>query len=564
MVREDEFLRKHQACAKDAQLQWVELGKELTEEVENPSSELKRVQWDTMPPSHAMAYVLVHFPEAAISDAMVASKFRPMVTIGYHAVFGGLKGDPSLNRRFLLVCHLDKARSRVIVDATMQTSGYVPIDDVRMVSLPMANVLCCIPRQIEELGPLFAGNLEAACDVEGFDLDKAWVLRPYPQPGLSAGCIAKVSQVVRQSGGTVVAGWNVFGIGTKDWENTLFTSEFCPVFRRAKDDAMIIILDDFHDTCRPKLFLPDPVLTMQDVLHFLNLTDVLWGGVAQLVALQDACVDVKKARLSSEYNECVGVRKMATDRNMELVSRKLVIACKNETGSWSPEKREYFEDEDMNFYCGPIPMTLNVHDKCAYCNLRTVNAKKCGRCGRIKYCSTQCQHVHWASHKHDCLSPEERRRRFYAKAEAHNIQKTAAKAAADRERKEKEETAAVEAARRQRAAASREERARAAPAGFTVTHPPIPKERVVGRARNAEEQRQHDLHVDSAEKALRSMAFDEKQKVEHNEKVARNAKTARANRRQLERDMGAAEAAATHHVPAKPTLAAIVDDALRG
>lgn len=535
------------------QCNWIEIGKELTKQLAHSHPKLKAVKWDTLSDDSAREQVIRHIP-------VLSDRGPPTIALGYHAIFNGLKGDPTLNERFLLVCHIDRARGRVIVDATTVQPGEALISDIRMVSLPIASVVCCLPMQTSDLGALYSGNIEAAGKVQGFDMADAWVLRPYPQPGLPRGAILKVEQAATQWGGTVLAGWDIFGIGTKDWKKAIFTSEFCPVFRRARDGAMIHVLPDIHNTGPPKLFFPDPFLNMMDVTHFLNLTDMLWGSMPQLLTMEDSCIDVKSAKLTPEYRECMDVRQRAIEARKYLVSRKLLVACKKEGGNWSPEKTAM----DTSMYMGLVPIALSIHDVCAHCEMHTVNAKTCGRCGSVKYCSEQCQLMHWATHKHHCCSPEERRRRNDAEAAARANQEAVEKAAADRERKEKDEAAAAEAARRQRVAASREERARAGPAGFTITHPQIAKERVVGRARTADEERQHDLHVDPVEKALRSIAFDEKQETEHTEKLTRKGKAARAKRRQLEKAMGAAEAAATHHVPAKPTLADVVDDALRG
>lgn len=527
---------------------WNKIGKALAKTMSPLSPEVQAIEWDTLSNDVAKDTVIRFFPWMRETNASVA-------ILGFHAIFDDLKGDPTLNCRLMLLCHIDHTRGRAIVDATTVDPKDALISDIRMVSLPLANLLCCAPVQVDELGALYSGNFDEACEVQGLRVQDAWVLRPYPQRGLSRGTILKVEKLAHEWGGTVVAGWNIFGIATKDWKKAIFTSEFCPVIRRAKDGAMIHVLPDIHITGPPKLFLPDPVLSMRDVTHFLTLADFLWGSMPQLLTMEDSCIHVKNAKLIPEYGECMGMRKKGIEARDSVVSRKLIVACKNERDNWSPEKTAM----DTSMYMGRIPIALSIHDVCAHCELRTVNAQVCGRCGSVKYCSAQCQLVHWAIHKHDCCTPEERRRRADAQAEADAIRA----AAANRERQEKAEVAAAEAVRRQRAAASRDERARAGPADFSITNPQIAKERVVGRARTAEEQRQHELHVDPVEKALRSMAFDEKQATEHTNKLTRKAKKARAQWRQLEKDMGAAEAAATHHVPTKPTLADVVDDAMR-
>ena len=42
------------------------------------------------------------------------------------------------------------------------------------------------------------------------------------------------------------------------------------------------------------------------------------------------------------------------------------------------------------------------HKECANCKKAQPNLKKCGACGKIQYCSKECQRVHWKEHKSNC------------------------------------------------------------------------------------------------------------------------------------------------------------------
>lgn len=140
-------------------------------------------------------------------------------------------------------------------------------------------------------------------------------------------------------------------------------------------------------------------------------------------------------------------------------------------------------------------------------------------------------------------------------ADAARVADELARKHAEHEAKRLAEERAEEDARKARARATRAARECEGQAAFSITQPQIGKDRAVGRARTAEEQRQHELHVDPQEKAVRSQTFDGKQEQAHADRVQRNANTARKNRRNREKQRGAAQAAATHVVPVKPTLA---------
>jgi len=42
---------------------------------------------------------------------------------------------------------------------------------------------------------------------------------------------------------------------------------------------------------------------------------------------------------------------------------------------------------------------------CFYCEKTTSNLKRCSRCHRVYYCSTECQRSDWSQHKVICLLP---------------------------------------------------------------------------------------------------------------------------------------------------------------
>ena len=42
------------------------------------------------------------------------------------------------------------------------------------------------------------------------------------------------------------------------------------------------------------------------------------------------------------------------------------------------------------------------HQECANCKKAQSNLKKCGACGKVRYCSKECQRAHWKEHKSNC------------------------------------------------------------------------------------------------------------------------------------------------------------------
>lgn len=71
----------------------------------------------------------------------------------------------------------------------------------------------------------------------------------------------------------------------------------------------------------------------------------------------------------------------------------------------------------------------------------------------------------------------------------------------------------------------------------------------------------HSEHVLPDAKERRSTAFALRQAVEHEEAMARKARSALEKMRDLEKRMSAAHEAAVHCVPAQPTLAQLFERA---
>lgn len=116
------------------------------------------------------------------------------------------------------------------------------------------------------------------------------------------------------------------------------------------------------------------------------------------------------------------------------------------------------------------------------------------------------------------------------------------------------ERRAAELRRKERANKERALRREAAEPAFTVTRPQVPKEKPTGRQRTADEQRVHDVHVMPDQRAIRAVAFLDKQDREHADKVAREAREHANGLAKLVSDMEKAEATARHVVPARATL----------
>ena len=116
-----------------------------------------------------------------------------------------------------------------------------------------------------------------------------------------------------------------------------------------------------------------------------------------------------------------------------------------------------------------------------------------------------------------------------------------------------------EAERKERAAASRAARLAAGEAPYTVTIPRVGKQKATGRARTTEQQLVHQEHVSPRARILRKAAFDAKQAREHQEAEARRLRAEADDLKEFAANIAKDEAAASHHVPAGPTLAAFIN-----
>lgn len=128
-----------------------------------------------------------------------------------------------------------------------------------------------------------------------------------------------------------------------------------------------------------------------------------------------------------------------------------------------------------------------------------------------------------------------------------------------------EERAAEAAAEAARKARRDDERAADAAKGekpYTAALPQTPKDKPTGRQRTEEEQRAHDAHVLPEQKAARSSAFDARQEQAHLDRLAREAKARSDAAAKLVSDMDKEDAAASHVVPAPPSLSERFEAAL--
>lgn len=64
---------------------------------------------------------------------------------------------------------------------------------------------------------------------------------------------------------------------------------------------------------------------------------------------------------------------------------------------WSREKNENIQDEPQALYYDHNP---------PFCNtcLSTKDLKFCGKCGKVRYCSKDCQKKDWKVHKNSCIT----------------------------------------------------------------------------------------------------------------------------------------------------------------
>ena len=123
--------------------------------------------------------------------------------------------------------------------------------------------------------------------------------------------------------------------------------------------------------------------------------------------------------------------------------------------------------------------------------------------------------------------------------------------------------ASADAARKKRATETRVAEAAKGEKPFSQTLPQVSKLKQEARRQRTEmEQRVHNVHVDPAQKALRSVAFDEKQQREHFEAEARKAREAAEAVAKVVSDMEKAEAVAEHLVPGPATIEKLFESAM--
>ena len=135
-----------------------------------------------------------------------------------------------------------------------------------------------------------------------------------------------------------------------------------------------------------------------------------------------------------------------------------------------------------------------------------------------------------------------------------------------REEREAAEARAVELERRRKIAAHRLERTSQPEAAYTA---PMPQRhstattRSRGKSRGTANELAHQVWTSEEAREARRRYGDLKQQVAHLEAETRKAAARATKLRELEKAMGMAEAAATHHVPRAASLGAVVDAAAR-
>ena len=136
-----------------------------------------------------------------------------------------------------------------------------------------------------------------------------------------------------------------------------------------------------------------------------------------------------------------------------------------------------------------------------------------------------------------------------------------------REEFEAAQRRAIELERRRKVAAHRLERANQPEATLTAKgaqrRPSASGTRSRGKSRGTANELAHQVWSSENAREARRRYGELKQAVEHLEAETAKAKDKAQRLRQLEIDMGKAEAAATHHVPPASSLGSVVDAAAR-
>ena len=134
-----------------------------------------------------------------------------------------------------------------------------------------------------------------------------------------------------------------------------------------------------------------------------------------------------------------------------------------------------------------------------------------------------------------------------------------------REEREAAEARAAELERRRKIAAHRLERTSQPEAayGADAAAPSTHATRSRGKSRGTANELAHQVWTSEEAREARRRYGDLKQQVAHLEAETRKAAARATKLRELEKAMGMAEAAATHHVPHAASLGAVVDAATR-
>jgi len=240
-----------------------------------------------------------------------------------------------------------------------------------------------------------------------------------------------------------------------------------------------------------------------------------------------------------------------------------------------------------------IPAPFVAFFKCDNCGIIADERRSCGKCGQAHYCSKMCQSAHWCEggHKQACQRcgpapapapvpvpapapvpvPAPAPAPTRPRAAKVNEPKTNSMAelrerARLREEREAAEAKAIELESRRKIAAHRLALTSQPEAAYTATMPQRHSStttRSRGKSRGTANELAHQVWTSDEAREARKRYGDMKQAVEHLEAVARKAKENVQRLRELERNMGKAEAAATHHVPSAASLSAVVGAAAR-
>jgi len=547
---------------------------------------------------------------------------RMLAFVGTTATTSGLS-DPTLQGRKMLVLRAYVNEDKFLLDATPPGA---PPCEVRYVKVHTTKISIFSQLGGDDLfvrASLLAHNRDAAFAEAGLEVDNAWAIdgrcHPDVRTGMAFHDVPKLQTRLNetQAPGSpfqLAVGYFVFGDMPVDqiYEGTTYPAVYSSepiVLLKDKRGQLIDVSPDIRTlqdrtlSCLlRKVFVEDPVLTMQQLsVGMVKMSKANEVGFLRAVSFEEHM---------SEERDDDAVTLGMVPKHMATVSTKpsgTVIHVFKDGGMNGYEKNKKMlshfghlatlrRENQMrgsvccsrNLFlnvCGePAPaasllgMLVNASDfgnACFSCfmQLTPEESEFCGGCGKARYCSRMCQHLHWKEHRHTCAPQEERRARREAAALAK--EKRAAELAKHDQMValKNAEQAAIDAVRKHQAMVARAERADKEAreyASLQARKPAASSDAGQShRGRNhkkkgtTQEQLVHTQWSSERERLVRQEAFNMRQEETHLRAEARKAQARvdeiKAKMAQVLKE----QAAAAHSVPPRATLGEALEQAAR-